>query len=115
MVYKFAQDEWTQFSGPDADHLLPGSFGTQTYDEDGNLVISEPCCGDSTLTWSWDGRALKMVMIKSPIVKVVPMDHLMARSSTTTTVASLTLSAIACQSMPLMAVAPRSPMRAAGR
>ena len=85
VVYKFAQDEWTQFSGPDADHLLPGSFGTQTYDEDGNLVISEPCCGDSTLTWSWDGRALKMVMIKSPIVKVVPMDHLMRDGTYTKT------------------------------
>ena len=84
VVYKFAQDEWTQFSGPDAGHLLPASNGTHTYDADGNLVVSEPCCGDSTLTWNWDGTTLTMTL-KSWDMPPVPMDHLMRDGTYTKT------------------------------
>ena len=76
VVYKFADGVWTQYSGSTQDQLDPGSDGTHHYDDDGNLVLSEQCCGDSTLTWSWDGTQLTMALASGD-QPLLPIDHLM--------------------------------------
>lgn len=83
VVYKFADGVWTQFSGPTEDQLDPGSDGTHHYD-DGNLVLSEECCGDSILTWSWDGTKLTMAL-ETGDQPFLPIDHLMRDGTYTKT------------------------------
>ena len=76
VAYKFEEAVWTEYHGPSEDRLERGSFGTHHYDEDGMLVISETCCGDSLLTWETDGSTLTMTL-ESSAVEVTPVDHLM--------------------------------------
>lgn len=76
VAYKFEEAVWTEYHGPSEDRLERGSFGTHHYDDDGMLVISETCCGDSLLTWETDGSTLTMTL-ESSEVEVTPVDHLM--------------------------------------
>ena len=76
VVYKFEESAWTEYHGPRDDQLERGSFGTHHYDEDGRLVFSEACCGDSFLTWQSDGSTLSMTL-ETGAIAVTPIDHLM--------------------------------------
>jgi hypothetical protein len=76
VVYKFSGSDWTEWSGPDEASIDVGSSGTHAYDDDGNLVFSEPCCGDSVLSWSLEDGQLTMTLLSGE-VPVLPIDHLM--------------------------------------
>jgi hypothetical protein len=76
VAYKFEEGAWTEYHGPNEEQLERGSFGTLHYDQDGKLVLSEACCGDSLLTWQSDGSTLKMTL-ESSAIAVTPIDHLM--------------------------------------
>ncbi|MGN6577547.1 MAG: hypothetical protein ACTHKG_17890 [Nocardioides sp.] len=76
VVYKFAHPAWTQFEGPAEAQLSSGSRGTLRYENGRRLVLSEDCCGDSVLTWRWDGTRLTL-KLRSGENGILPMDHLM--------------------------------------
>jgi len=76
VVYKFEEGAWTEYHGPNKDALERGSYGTHSYDEDGMLVFTETCCGDSLLTWESDASTLTMTL-ESSDVALTPIDHLM--------------------------------------
>ena len=76
VVYKFEGSAWTEFHGPDDDQLERGSFGSHRYDENGHLVLSEPCCGESVLVWNSDGSTLHM-KLQNGATEPTPIDHLM--------------------------------------
>ncbi len=85
VVYKFEDGFWSESSGPTRETVDEGSFGTHDYDEDGNLVIHEPCCGDGVLTWSLDGDILTMKMISPTVAVADPLTQLMRDGSYTRT------------------------------
>jgi hypothetical protein len=59
-VYKFAGTSWTELNADGEAPLQKGSDGTLSYDEAGRLVLHEPCCGDTAITWTVDGDTLTM-------------------------------------------------------
>jgi hypothetical protein len=77
VVYKFGDGFWSESNGPTEDSVEPGSDGSHSYDDEGNLVLDEPCCGETVLTWSLDGDALTMVAVGPEGALADPMTHLM--------------------------------------
>ena len=77
--YKFADGAWTEFhdAGTAGSDLEPGSHGTYAYDDDGNLLLDEPCCGVTVLEWQADGDRLTLTAIGPDEALADPMTKVM--------------------------------------
>lgn len=60
-VIRILGEQWVQLANYNGDTPAVGSHGTLRYDEQGRLVVDEPCCGRSRYTWTLTDDELELV------------------------------------------------------
>jgi hypothetical protein len=60
-VIRILGDQWVQLANNNGDPPTVGSQGTLSYDQEGRLIVDEPCCGNSRYTWKLHGDKLTLL------------------------------------------------------
>jgi hypothetical protein len=75
--WKFTDSAFAQFEGKTPETLAVGSSGSYRYDARGRLILTEACCGDTTVLWHGDGDTLTLKLAAPPQALKDPMGTLM--------------------------------------